>query len=64
MQQETTKKMVENCCSEQMAGGTPCSSMIEHQKTGFVLFAGAAALVFLAANVALVLGVVAFFRTL
>jgi hypothetical protein len=38
--------------------------MIEGHRTGFVLFAGTAVLLFLAANVALVLGVIAFFRTL
>jgi hypothetical protein len=37
--------------------------MIKDHKTGFVLFAGTAALLFLAANAALVLGVIAFFRT-
>jgi len=63
MNEEKTKKMVENCCSGQMAGESPCSSMIKDHKTGFVLFAGTAALLFLAANVALVLGVIAFFRT-
>jgi hypothetical protein len=63
MNQEKMKNMAESCCSEQMAGGCPCSSMIKGHKTGFVLFAGAAALLFLAANAALVLGVIAFFRT-
>ena len=63
MSQERTKEMVENCCSAQLAGGSPCSSMIKDHKAGFVLFALTAALLFLAANVALVLGVIAFFRT-
>jgi len=63
MNQEKTNKMFESCCSEQMAGGCPCSSMIKDHKTGFLLFAGTAALLFLAANAALVLGVIAFFRT-
>ncbi len=63
MNQEKMNKMVESCCSGQTADGCPCSSMIKGHKTGFVLFAGTAALLFLAANVALVLGVIAFFRT-
>ena len=63
MNQEKMNKMFEGCCSEQMAGGCPCSSMIKGHKTGFVLIAGTGALLFLAANVALVLGVIAFFRT-
>jgi len=63
MTQEKMKKMAESCCTDQMAGGCPCSSMIKHHKTGFVLFAGTAAALFLAANAALVLGVIAFFRT-
>ena len=63
MNTEKTNTMFESCCSEQMVGGCPCSSMIKGHKTGFVLFAGAAALLFLAANAALVLGVIAFFRT-
>ena len=39
MNQEKMKNMAESCCSEQMASGCPCSSMIEGHKTGFVLFA-------------------------
>ena len=63
MNQENMKKMMESCCSEETAGGCPCSSMIRGHKTGFILFAGMAALLFLTANAALVLGVIAFFRT-
>ncbi len=63
MNREKMEKMMQSCCSEEMTGGCPCSSMIRGHKTGFVLFAGTAALLFLAANAALVLGVIAFFRT-
>ena len=64
MNQETVKEMAGICCSDGMAGGCPCASMVKGHKTGFILFAGTALLLFLAANAALVLGVIAFFRTL
>lgn len=64
MNQEKMRQVMEGRCSEGMAGGCPCSSMISGHKTGFILFAATAALLFLAANTALVLGVIAFFRTL
>jgi hypothetical protein len=63
MNRENMKKMMEGCCSEEMAAGCDCSSMLRRHKAGFVLFAGTAVLLFLAANAALVLGVIAFFRT-
>ena len=63
MNRENMKEMMASCCTEEMAGGCACSSVVKRHKAGFVLFAGTAALLFLAANAALVLGVIAFFRT-
>jgi len=59
--QETMKSMFDSCGTEQ--NGCPCGSMMKDHKVAFGLTFGLAALLFVAANAALVLGVVAFFRT-
>jgi hypothetical protein len=59
--QETMKSMIDCCGMDQME--CPCGSMIKDHKVAFGLTFGLAVLLFVAANTALVLGVVAFFRT-